>query len=163
MTDPHEIQYIIRHSLENIGLWSRAAENLVLITGMQESGYEQLIQGYSNLGTARSFWQVEPATAIDNFKNYLDFSFNSNLKNSILEASNLIEIPRNKKDMAWLLTTNMSFAISMCRIKYLRSPDRIPNTIEGLAKMWKKDYNTSHGAGTIEECIDNAKEILSIV
>ena len=38
----------------------------------------------------------------------------------------------------------------MTRIHYLRVPEKLPeaNDVEGLARYWKKYYNTSAGKGT---------------
>ena len=48
---------------------SEDAVNLVLATGIVESRYEYIKQ--MGNGPARSFWQVEPKTAIDNLQHYL--------------------------------------------------------------------------------------------
>ena len=48
---------------------SEDAVNLVLATGIVESRYEYVRQ--MGDGPARSFWQVEPATAVDNLMHYL--------------------------------------------------------------------------------------------
>ena len=50
-------------------MWSQEAEELVFLTGMVESGYDYIYQIGS--GIARSFWQVESATAKDCIDNYL--------------------------------------------------------------------------------------------
>lgn len=157
MIDPHEIQYIIRITLKKAGVWSRASENLVLLTGAAESGYEELIQGKTNKGAARSFWQVEPFTAIDNFKNYLNFQFKEDLRNNILKASNVNKVNLSKSDMSYLLTTNIAFALLMCRVKYLRDPRGIPKDEKGLAKYWKDIYNSSSGAGSVKKFLARTK------
>ena len=48
---------------------SEDAINLVLATGIAESRYEYIRQ--MGDGPARSFWQVEAATAVDNLAHYL--------------------------------------------------------------------------------------------
>jgi len=48
---------------------SEDAVNLVLATGIVESRYEYIRQ--MGDGPARSFWQVEAATAVDNLAHYL--------------------------------------------------------------------------------------------
>ena len=45
------------------------AVNLVLATGIVESRYEYIRQ--MGKGPARSFWQVEAATCVDNLAHYL--------------------------------------------------------------------------------------------
>ena len=160
MVDPHEMQHIIRKVLKKINAWSRGSENLILLTGMVESGYREMVQGDSMRGTARSFWQVEPFTAIDNFRNYLNYSFKKNIKDSIMEVSNIQKVPMTKEGMRWILTTNLAFAICMCRIVYYRVPEGIPNnSIEALGEYWKKHYNTVEGAGTADKFVQRAEQI----
>ena len=48
---------------------SKEATQLILETGLVESNYKYLRQ--LGDGPARSFWQVEPATAVDNLAHYL--------------------------------------------------------------------------------------------
>ena len=58
-----QIKELIRHTLKKLGMWSEQAEELVFLTGLVESGYRYISQIGS--GIARSFWQVESATAKD--------------------------------------------------------------------------------------------------
>ena len=48
---------------------SKDAVDLVIATGIVESRYEYIRQ--MGDGPARSFWQVEPASAVDNLAHYL--------------------------------------------------------------------------------------------
>ena len=48
---------------------SNSAVDLVLATGIVESRYEYIRQ--MGDGPARSFWQVEPSSAVDNLIHYL--------------------------------------------------------------------------------------------
>ena len=50
----------------------------------------------------------------------------------------------------------------MCRVHYYRVSEALPeeNDIEGMARYWKKYYNTPLGAGTEEEFIHNYKEYM---
>ena len=51
------------------------------------------------------------------------------------------------------LQYNIPFAMYLARFFYLGKPEKIPDSIEGRAKYWKKYYNTSYGAGTPEKYI----------
>jgi len=53
------------------------------------------------------------------------------------------------------MDNNDGLGVALCRIHYLRIADPIPGTIEGQAAYWKKWYNTTAGAGTIEEYMRN--------
>ena len=49
------------------------------------------------------------------------------------------------------LCYNLMYQIFMCRVFYLRFSEKIPSTLDGQAKYWKKYYNTYKGKGTIEQ------------
>lgn len=63
MLDPEQFRdYIIKPSLTHIGLWSPAAEQLVLATAMAESNLRYLQQIN---GPALGLYQIEPITHRD--------------------------------------------------------------------------------------------------
>lgn len=45
----------------------------------------------------------------------------------------------------------------LCRMYYLGINEKIPNTLEGRARYWKKYYNSELGAGTPEKYIARVK------
>ena len=62
---------IVRPILEKLDLWSGAAENLLVGTSLVESGlfYVRQLRG----GPALGFFQMEPATHDDIWRNYLAY------------------------------------------------------------------------------------------
>ena len=71
---PEQIQQyrsLIKRVITRMGMYSEKAEDLVLGTGLYESQYRYIRQIGS--GIAKSFWQVETATAQDNIKSYLKY------------------------------------------------------------------------------------------
>ena len=124
---------------------SEDAINLVLATGIVESRYEYIRQ--MGDGPARSFFQVEAATAVDNLVHYL--KHRTKLMAKCAEAS-LVDIKhwQNFDEKKWeeILEKNIAAGIVHCRLKYWRVPKRMPNTVEGQADYWKKNYNTELGA-----------------
>ena len=48
-------------------------------------------------------------------------------------------------------------AILFCRLKYMRVPAVIPESLEGRAHYWKRHYNSELGAGSPEEYIENVR------
>ena len=102
-------------------------------------------------GPAKSFWQVEPSTAVDNCRNFI--SSRPKLLQTcadILGIDPYYFIDAELDDWDWILRTNIAAGILHCRIKYWRVPEDIESGQEGLAKYWKEHYNTIEGAGTIE-------------
>ena len=138
---------VIKPALITINLYSKAAENLLLGTALQESMLTYIYQ--IGGGPALGFFQMEPETYNDCFDNFLNYR--KELLHKLLMLTN-----ESKKPLHNILIYNHRFAAAMCRIKYYRVKEEIPNenNISEMAWYWKKHYNTSKGAGDIDEFID---------
>ena len=136
---------------------SKDAIDLVVSTGIVESRYEYIRQ--MGNGPARSFWQVEPASAVDNLAHYL--KHRKNLMGKCAKAS-LVDLKYwqmfDEDLWAEILEKNIAAGIIHCRLKYWRVPKKMPNTIEEQAIYWKKYYNTEGGAGDPQHLIESAKK-----
>ncbi len=136
---------LIAPTLKEIGLYSDTALNLVTGTGLVESRYRVTVQ--IGGGPALGWFQMEPATHDDIWRNYL--KYRSELASNVrsLLPSNQAQIPS-----ATLLQTHPAYAAAMCRIKYLRSPAPLPiyQTAFNLCQYWKNIYNTSKGKGQVD-------------
>ncbi|GAB0057936.1 hypothetical protein SIID45300_02270 [Candidatus Magnetaquicoccaceae bacterium FCR-1] len=149
--DPHQLRdLIIRPTLQRLGYWTEAAEELVLGTAIQESGLRFVRQLGS--GPARGLWQMEPATHDDLWLNYL---------NSRTKIGLNVLGPYSKPD-AGRLVWDLGYACAMCRVHYLRCPGVLPaaGDHEGQAAYWKRWYNTALGAGTIEQYLANWQRVM---
>ena len=151
MINLDDIVNIIRSTLYDIEMYSHEAEQLLMGTGAVESKYYALKQ-YKG-GTARSFYQIEPSTCLDNLENYL--VYRKKLWGKIHKKCFVPPEIINEKDLAklgWILQTNIAFAVCMARIKYRRVPKPLPklDDIDGQAKYWLKYYNAG-GKGTIKK------------
>tara|TARA_Y100000593_G_C4296180_1_gene330774 strand:+ start:1494 stop:1979 length:486 start_codon:yes stop_codon:yes gene_type:complete len=150
-----QIRELIKDTLRKMGMWSQEAEELVFLTGMVESGYDYIYQIGS--GIARSFWQVESATAKDCIDNYLVYrkkKLEKVCEVMHIEPDTLLEM--SDEDLKHLLWGNIVAGIVFCRIKYWRVPKRIPVDLEGMASYWKTYYNTEGGAGTTAHFLEKA-------
>ena len=135
------------------------AVELVLVTGIVESGYKYLRQ--LGDGPARSFWQVEPATCVDNLVHYL--KHRKSLIVSCAEASRVDSKYWQVYDegiWADILEKNIAAGIVHCRLKYWRVPKPVPSTTQGKADYWKKYYNSEGGAGNPEHFVEAANKWL---
>lgn len=156
-----QIEGLIKKTLTGMGkkFASDDAVELVMGTGLVESRYKYIRQ--LGDGPARSFWQVEPATAVDNCQHYL--THRPGLMRMCAESS-MVDIKhwQTYSVITWadILETNMSAGIIHCRLKYWRVPKRMPNTTEGMANYWKEFYNTHQGAGHVEDYIDTVGKYL---
>lgn len=141
---------IIAPALIEIGAFSTAAEQLVMATGMAESLYkhDRQIARYENgqpvYGPALGFWQMEPATHNDIWRNYLGFTRRQGLVDGLRRLSKRVDPEA--------LVLSPQYAAAMCRIHYLRVPAPLPQAGDwrGMAEYWKRYYNTPLGKGTVD-------------
>ena len=135
---------------------SQEAENLIFGTGLIESNYDYLRQW--NDGVACSWWQIEPGMtgALDNIKNYLKYrpKLIETCSQAALVDPKYFSSGVSEKEIAFLLETNISYAIIHCRLKYRRVPKKLPKTIEGMGEYWKQFYNSELGKGKSSEFIE---------
>jgi len=143
-----QLKDLIIRTLKAIDLHSDDAVNLLMGTAAQESALGYYLRQLNN-APALSIFQIEPFTFNDHVK-YLK-RYKMNLANKILEFSGASEFK------AEFLEFNIAFACAIARVHYLRKPGKLPNTIDGYARYWKKHYNTYLGKGTEIEFISNYK------
>lgn len=151
MIDPKHFRiYVIRPTLKHLGLWSYAAELLVLGTALVESRLTYLHQIG---GPALGVFQIEPKTHDDVWKNYL--LHRDKLAKSVVGLSTPF---LNSDQLAW----NFGYGAAMCRIIYWRRPEPLPSAldIQGMGAYWKAHYNTHLGEGTVQGWMYNASSIL---
>jgi|TARA_R110000744_G_scaffold103682_2_gene198731 hypothetical protein len=137
---------------------SESAIDMVLATGIIESRYEYITQ--MNDGVAKSFFQVEPKTAVDNCMHYL--KHRPELMKKCAEASVVdLKYWQNFDDKVWanILEKNIASGIVHCRLKYWRVPKRMPSSVEGMAHYWK-DYYNAGGKGDPDEFIEQVTKWL---
>ncbi|MBS1103507.1 hypothetical protein JK202_10850 [Gluconobacter sp. Dm-62] len=136
---------IVRPALQALGLWSAAAENLLLGTLMVESGgvWLQQVGG----GPALGLWQMEPATHDDCWDNWLCAPGRSR------QATALRQMIGYLNPSASLLVWNLKYAAGMARVRYQRVSEPLPaaDDTEGLCSYWKAHYNTASGAGAVDD------------
>jgi len=161
MISVKQMRSLISDTCEKMGekFASESAVDLVLATGIVESRYEYIRQ--MGDGPARSFWQVEPATCVDNLAHYL--KHRKKLMGKCAEAS-MVDLKhwQNFDEKLWadILEKNIAAGIIHCRLKYWRVPKKMPNSIEGQADYWKKYYNSELGKGDPEHFVEVVKKWL---
>lgn len=137
--------HVVDPALTHIGLYSRAASNLVLGTHVYESKLKHLVQLPN--GPALGMGQMEPASFDDLWYRYLDRHLDLKLK-----ALDLVTLRWLGEPGATEMIGNMYFACAMTRIKYFSVPAPLPryDDILGMARYYKQYYNTELGKGTAE-------------
>ena len=113
---------------------SLAAVHLLLGTAAVESGFMMLAQWPK--GSARGYYQIEPATARD----ILDRAPDGNTLHSFGSSHATVE-----EDLIW----NLAFQTVIARMKYWLIPEPLPraNDIVGLAAYWKEYYQAGGKKG----------------
>ena len=137
---------LVEETLRAMGKYSPDSVNLILGTIAQESAFGKYRKQLGD-GPALGICQIEPNTFNDCVQNYINFR--PELKKKVLEVSGVDSFNSND------LYLNDRLSICICRVKYMRNSEPIPNTIEGYAQYWKKYYNTIQGKGRPEEFIKN--------
>lgn len=134
--------------------YTENAVKLLLGTIAQESNFIHVKQ--LGNGPARSYYQIEPLTALDVLANYVEYRqlFKKEL-NRITGGKKI-----SKNNVADELLNNFEFATFIARTCYYRKSgvvlsDSVNLSIEDLANIWKINYNTIHGKGKVEEFIKN--------
>lgn len=146
--------YVVVPALGQIGAYSRAAEQLVMGTGLTESRFMFLQQ--IGKGPARGFFQMEPATHDDIWKNYLS--------RKMILLNDLKGLLLRDMDLHDQLRGNLFYAAAMCRIHYMRFREPLPeeNNWPAMAAYWKKYYNTPAGAGTVEDFLQRSRPAIDL-
>ncbi len=136
--------YVIEPTLEDLGMLSTSAVELVLGTALQESHLKYIKQ--LGEGPALGVCQMEPNTHDDIWKNFL--AYRNVLSDAVLDIGG-----PEPQELIW----NLKYSVAMCRVHYRRVRSPLPQAgdVEGQAQYWKTYYNTELGKGTTQEYIDN--------
>jgi hypothetical protein len=144
------IEEIAAWTIDKLGMYSDDALSLIMRTGFAESGFRHLEQ--MGDGPAVGFFQVEPATIMDTWDNYVQYR--PELRNA------LYSLGFDESEGRHRVMSNIALQVAFCRLKYRRDKYAIPKTadLEGQAKYWKRVYNTRLGKGTVEHFIKACEE-----
>lgn len=151
---------VVRPTLHDLKMYSPVAENLIMGTAAQESGFSYIKQ--LGGGPALGMFQVEPATAEDILFRYL--KTRKDLRARFERAVQVVP-PHN---IDWDNTTigmvsqrlvyDLRFGVALCRLRYWMMPEKMParaDDLLGLARYYKAHYNTPLGKATEHEFMSN--------
>lgn len=154
--DPRQLRdYIVRPTLELLDLpYIDSAERLIMGTGAQESAGFRYIHQLGK-GPALGIFQMEPATFRDLWKRYGEQS--THLGSKLISIAGEGSLIQPFSIFSQRLVYDLRFACAMCRVHYYARKFTFTGleTVEDLAHIWKKHYNTIKGKGTVEEFIRN--------
>ncbi|WP_421276136.1 hypothetical protein [Aeromonas veronii] len=140
----------IRPVLNRMGLYSRAAENLLVMIAAHESKMGYYLK--QTHGPALGIYQMEPDTVDDINNNFLS------KRKELQEAVNDFNSPAPDVDD---LKSNLLYQTAMARVFFLRFKEPIPaaDDLVGLAKYAKKYWNTDYGAATVEDYLNAYRDL----
>ena len=129
-------------------------KQFMVAIGLVESGYNYVAQVPE--ADALGYWQVQKGTYLDNQVNFLDFKNEFNHYWVLLKKIHIASYPSMASDCV--------FACYMGAITVYRAPASLPqyNDIEGMANYWKTYYNTSQGAGSIEDAFQVMQQVKNL-
>lgn len=141
----HLRELVVKPALEEIGLWSLAAEELIMLTVAVESEFGTFLRQNGSEGgfsVGRGITSVEPET----FK-WLKMVF-----------SHLIPENATIDD----LVTDLKLAVKVARLRYRVVKEALPQetAIKELAKYWKKYYNASPNGASADEAMKKYKKFV---
>lgn len=163
-------EFVVIPTLKQMDLYSESAANLIIGTMAQESRCEYLKQ--IGGGPACGLIQMEPATHLDIYLNYLRYKVDlmdkvtgylTTAEFESIDKSDSRDESLNAVAKDGSLVWNIAYQVAMCRVHYLRKKPAIPpaDDIEALGRYWKEHYNTNLGKGTVAEFVENfPREIL---
>lgn len=149
----HVLEYVVRPAIRPLGpaYATTAAEQIVLGTAAQESGFRYLRQVGG--GPALGLWQMEPAT----FRWLRDqFAPNHGLSGAVNKFAH--STPEDV-ELMW----NLRLAAAYCRLRYIADPEPLPAAGDTArqAAYWKRVYNSVVGAGTAEQYLQSWARLIA--
>lgn len=139
--DPRQFRALLHAWLDPVGLGGDAAVELLMLTAATESELGRYLVQLG--GPALGAFQMEPATHLDIWRNYLRFS-------------------PGQRDLAsaWCcadpvpdrMTWDLRYAALMARFQYRRWPEPLPDPtdVAAMAELYKLRFNTPLGAATVD-------------
>lgn len=147
--DAHQLRtLVIVPTIRRLGLYSKAAENLLMGTAAQESHLGTYLHQLGK-GPAKGIFQMEPATHSDCWANYLRYREGL--------AEELRQIAGVQTPTPELMIGNLYYATAMARVHYLRVSEALPKAENpyDLGHYYKDHYNTHLGKATVDEFVAN--------
>lgn len=150
------VQQVLKE-LEPMITYSRAAEELLLLTAAQETHLGTYLEQIK--GPAKGVFQMEPKTWRD-----IEMNFLFNQPDLHVKVEHFYAHCMNYELNA---TANLAFQIVQARIFYWRIPAVLPFirttpsgdvllvSVVALAAYWKKYWNTHLGRGTVDQAVQN--------
>lgn len=153
-------QWVIKPTLKRLGVYSKAAENLLLATAAFESGLGSHLKpaGQRALG----IYQIHSLSHRHVWDDFLASQTDTaSLVRGLASQHDFLEHPHAE------LATNLSYATAIAWYLYARNSDfKLPadaNDVQALSKLWKRYYHPkAHGSAdefcaSYKRCLQEAE------
>lgn len=146
---------LIHPALDKLGLWSKEATELLVLTCAQETLGGTFIKQIE--GPALGIYQMEPKTHEALWASYLP-------RRADLAYKLLSSVYISSKPPIEYVKYNLLYATMIARIFYYQFPEALPSheDVKGLAQYYKKYWNTEQGSATVEQAIANYNKFTGI-
>lgn len=137
---------VVRPTIRRLGLWSEAAENLLLMTAAHESGGWTFCRQHP-AGPALGFYQMEPATLADLFA---WLKLKPKWRDLMSREFHAIEPQPDR------LVFDPLYATACARMQFYRRPEPLPapeNEPE-LGEYAKRWWNSLAGKATVDQYVE---------
>ena len=147
MTAGRFVESVLRPTLEDMNMWSPAAEKLMLMIAAHES--QGFLYRKQVGGPALSYFQIEPATLDDLYNNYLIYRAD---KQALLDRYR--PEPMKYREA---LERRDDYACAAARLILWRVKAPLPEVGDevGMALYAKRYWNTPKGKATAEKYLDD--------
>ena len=125
--------HIIKPTLDYLGMYSHAAEKLLLGTAAQESGFDPFCQHNGGIG----IYQISASQHRQIWDEYL--AFQPDLASKVRGLASQHQFLQNPDQE---LRSNLSYSTAIAWIIYLRSENQLPaaDDVEGLSHFWDSHF-----------------------
>ncbi|MBL4761209.1 MAG: hypothetical protein JKY93_00750 [Gammaproteobacteria bacterium] len=160
--EPHLRELVIQPALKALGLYSLAAENLLVGTAKHESGGGRYLAQIN--GPALGIYQIEPATHRDIFENFL--AYRPDLAAHVIDLAAYVAVAMHPLINGLVadhimqlldeqLITNLLYSTAIARLVYYRDSHALPaaDDLPALAAYYKRVFNTVSGKASEQDFI----------
>lgn len=144
---------VIRETLQELGDWSAANENLLLGTAAQESGLGLKLKA----GRLAGIYHISPAAHRGVWDKYLiNHPDLASVVRGLAGQRSFFQDPHGE------LVTNLKYATAIAWLIYKRSGRALPESSapEELAKFWHRHFH-ARASGKIDDFIQNFRNMVS--
>lgn len=145
-------ELVIRPIFQRVGLYSPAAEALVLGTAAAEGVIGNMMYLKQAGGPALGIFQMEPST----HKWLVDWVLSQSSR-----FTRLIEwVQQTGGFHQERLVYDLAYMAVLCRLRYVVVPQALPSAdnVHDLGVYWKQHYNTHLGKGTVDGFVRKFRE-----